>query len=82
MSGSDERKLRPITVGQLIAELKQFPEDCRVMVRGYESGYDDPEPLMIMHVILDPFDSSVYGNCEGSMRNEPGAFAVVLINRP
>ena len=77
-----ERKFRPTTVGELIASLQQFPAEQRVMVRGYESGYDDPEPLTIIHVRVDEVDSSVYGNYEGVSERAIDSFPVVLINRP
>jgi hypothetical protein len=32
-----------MTVRELIAVLSQFSPDSRVVVRGYEAGYDDPE---------------------------------------
>lgn len=31
----------PYTVAQLIAELQKLPQDMRVMVEGYEGGFDD-----------------------------------------
>ncbi|MCS3690983.1 hypothetical protein ABIF26_006484 [Bradyrhizobium elkanii] len=30
-----------ITVAELIGELMKFPGGCRVVVRGYESGFND-----------------------------------------
>lgn len=31
-----------MTVAELIALLRQYPDDARVVVEGYEGGYDDP----------------------------------------
>lgn len=78
----EERILSPLTVGQLIKSLQQFPVDQRVLVRGYESGYDDPSPLTVVKVRLDPYDSSVYGNYESADDNKPDTFSAVLIDRP
>jgi len=33
-----------MTVGQLIHYLSGFPKDMRVLVDGYEDGFDDPVP--------------------------------------
>ena len=30
-----------MTVGQLIPVLQSYPQDMRVVVNGYEDGYDD-----------------------------------------
>ena len=71
-----------VTVGQLIAQLQQFPSAQRVMVRGYESGFDDPEPLQVITVQPDPFDSSVYGNYQDGETGGQYSFDVILIDRP
>jgi hypothetical protein len=70
------------TVGKLIERLKLFPGETRVMVRGYESGYDDPEDLKLIIVKPDPYDSSVYGNYEDAVSTDEYSFSVVLIDRP
>ena len=71
-----------ITIAQLIQELAQFPQDMRVMVAGYESGYDDPETPRIIKVQPDPVESSVYGNYEDGEESNPHCFSVVLLDRP
>jgi hypothetical protein len=70
------------TVGELIEALRKFPLAQRVMVRGYESGYDDPQPLQVILVQPDPYDSRVYGNYEEGDKDGPHSFSVVLIDRP
>jgi|HubBroStandDraft_3_1064219.scaffolds.fasta_scaffold268736_4 hypothetical protein len=77
---TEDRIFRPTTVGKLIDQLKAFPLEYRVMVRGYELGYDDPEPLEIIQIKVDPIDSSVFGNYEDS--HDTDAFVAVLIDRP
>lgn len=34
--------MKKMTVGELIEALRQFPSDRRVVVDGYEHGFDDP----------------------------------------
>ena len=33
-----------MNVEELIAVLQEYPSDLRVVVNGYEDGYDDPSP--------------------------------------
>ena len=39
-----------MTVGQLIRVLQSYPQDMRVVVDGYEDGYDDLSPKQISAV--------------------------------
>jgi hypothetical protein len=36
-----------MTVGELIAKLQEFPSEMRVLVDGYEMGFDNPYPPRI-----------------------------------
>lgn len=74
------RQFHPQSVGKLIEALRAFRPDQRVMVKGYESGFDDPEPLRIVKVRVDPWESSVYGDYEEAT-DDRNAFDVVLIDR-
>lgn len=38
------------TVAQLIEALKAFPPDMRVIVDGYEGGFDDVEALQLQQI--------------------------------
>ena len=44
-----------MTVRELISLLQDYPDDLRVVVNGYEDGYDDlsPRQLSVMKVGLD-----------------------------
>ena len=44
-----------MTVGELIQHLERYPPDMRVVVNGYEEGYDDlsPEQISIVRILLD-----------------------------
>lgn len=44
-----------MTVGVLITTLQQYPPDARVVVLGYESGYDDI--TLIKQVAILPEDN-------------------------
>lgn len=44
---------KPYTVAQLIADLETFPKDMRVMVRGYEGGFNDASTPGLIAVKLD-----------------------------
>jgi len=78
---SEVRTFSPMTIGELIEELLKFPSDCRVMVKGYESGYDDPEPPRLARVRIDPYDSSVYGDYEDTAPEDQDGFPAVIIDR-
>lgn len=40
-AGGNEEQCRPLTVNDLIEALAQYPPDIRVVVNGYEDGYDN-----------------------------------------
>ena len=44
-----------MTVSELISLLRNYPADLRVVVDGYEDGFDDlsPEQLSVVNVCLD-----------------------------
>ncbi len=44
-----------MTVNELIHQLERFPPDLRVVVNGYEEGYDDlsPEQLSVVDIALN-----------------------------
>ena len=44
-----------MTIGELIQLLERHPRDIRVVVNGYEEGYDDlsPEQISVVRFLLD-----------------------------
>ena len=44
-----------MTVGQLVEILRCYPQDIRVVVNGYEDGYDDlsPEQVSAVRIALN-----------------------------
>lgn len=41
-----------MTVGQLVEQLQRFPPSLRVLVDGYENGYEDLEPSFVGMVMV------------------------------
>ena len=39
-----------MTVAELVEQLRQLPDDLRVVVNGYEEGYDDSGPEQITRI--------------------------------
>lgn len=50
-----------MTVHELIAHLQTFPGDTRVVVDGYEGGYDDPHAFAAFAVLDANKTASCYG---------------------
>ena len=44
-----------MTIGELIQLLEGYPPDMRVVVNGYEEGYDDlsPEQISVARILLN-----------------------------
>ena len=44
-----------MTIGELIRRLESYPPDMRVVVNGYEEGYDDlsPEQISVARILLN-----------------------------
>lgn len=57
------------TVAGLIKELSEYPPEMRVLVDGYESGYDDPDVSPEM-VLLDEGGGSYNGDHEATFYKE------------
>ncbi len=53
-----------MNVGQLIEILKNYPQDLRVVVRGYEGGYNDVAIFEKLKIVLDYHSEWYYGKHE------------------
>ena len=53
-----------MNVGQLIEILKNYPQDLRVVVRGYEGGYNDVAIFEKLKIVLDYHSAWYYGKHE------------------
>jgi hypothetical protein len=50
-----------MTVAELIEKLKEYPQDLRVVVRGYEGGVNDVSHFEELEILLDYYDAWYYG---------------------
>lgn len=53
-----------MTVSQLIETLKNYPPDLRVVVSGYEGGYNDADNFENVNIVLDYNTAWYYGKHE------------------
>jgi len=53
-----------MTVAELIEKLKEYPQDLRVVVRGYEGGINDVSHFKELEILLDYNDAWYYGKHE------------------
>jgi hypothetical protein len=55
-----------MNVGQLIEQLKNYPQDLRVVVSGYEGGYNDVDQFENIKIVLDYHQEWYYGKHESA----------------
>ncbi len=60
-----------MNVAEIIALLEKQPKDMRVIVRGYEDGYNDIAGIETVTIALDQFDKSYYGQHKKQSGTEP-----------
>lgn len=53
-----------MNVNQLIKRLQMYPPDLRVVVRGYEAGYNDVDTFENIKIVLDYHSAWYYGKHE------------------
>ena len=71
-----------MTVGQLIPVMQSYPQDMRVVVNGYEDGYDDlsPKQISAVRIALNTGKhvwEGRHGDTDGLTRGAPGDTEVV-----
>ena len=59
-----------MTVKELIEALKKMPEDTRVVISGYEGGYNDVSELNEIRINPDVNTAWYYGKHEVDIFNE------------
>ena len=78
-----------MTVDELIQLLAKYPPGLRVVVKGYENGYDDltPEQLSVARITLNtgkhPWDGQ-HGDTNGltgGVRNDPDVVEALVLRR-
>jgi len=67
-----------MTVNELIAELRKLPPETRVVVSGYEDGYDDISRLISVSIASKPNANWFEGRWQSEESGEP---AVLLFSR-
>jgi hypothetical protein len=53
-----------MTIAELIEKLQNYPQDLRVVVRGYEGGVDDVDYVEETEIYLDYYTDWYYGTHE------------------
>jgi hypothetical protein len=53
-----------MTIAKLIEKLQNYPQDLRVVVRGYEGGVDDIDYVEETEIYLDYYTARHYGTHE------------------
>lgn len=61
-----------MTIGELVRLLETYPLDMRVVVDGYEEGYDDlsPEQISVVRILLNTGTEAWQGR-HGDPRDRP-----------
>ena len=67
-----------MTAHELIAELQKLPPETRVVVSGYEEGFDDISRLSPISITPKPNTKAWEGRLQA---NEPGEAAVLIFGR-
>lgn len=49
-----------MTIAELIEKLKEYPQDLRVVVRGYEGGVNDVDRLEELDILLNYYEGELY----------------------
>jgi hypothetical protein len=68
-----------MTVSELIEELQKYPQDIRVVVRGYEGGVDDVGYLEDTYISLNENTAWYYGKHE--VTDDPKDVAAIKLCR-
>lgn len=69
-----------MTVAELIARLSEFPAESRVIVNGYEGGYEDVVTAEELPIVLNVNKENYYGpHDDVTSRNGPADEVAILI---
>lgn len=61
-------------IKELIEELKKYPSDMRVVIRGYEDGYNDIQDFKELLAAIDVNKKDYYGAHESILEGEIDKF--------
>lgn len=67
-------------ISELIEQLRKYPPEMRVVVSGYEGGYNDISLLYECRIILNVNTEKYYGQHESAVNpNDPDAVPALLL---
>jgi len=73
-----EYKNNIITVAELIAKLEQYPKSTRVVVAGYEGGYNDISLILERNLELDVNKQDYMGRHDDAEKGKESVKAIFL----
>lgn len=71
-------KKNGMTIGELIEVLKQYPQDCRVVVDGYENGYTLVTEIYPLKITSEPVNDKWWEGAYEKCGNEDGEDVVYI----
>ena len=70
-----------MTVAEMIAALNAFPQEARLIVDGYEGGYDDAQPPRECPININVNPQDYYGDHDDADEEDPDEIAVLISRR-
>ena len=68
-----------MTIKELIQELQKYPEDTRVLVKGYESGFDDVNRIREGIFLYKVNSKWYYGDHEEVKEHSTNTFSGIVL---
>lgn len=69
-----------MTIEELIKKLGQCDKNLRVVIQGYEGGYDDVSDLKTLNLVLNVNKQEYLGHHEEASQENTGEQALLLIS--
>jgi hypothetical protein len=66
------------TIAELIEKLREFPQDARVIVNGYEGGYEDVTGVNAIPIKLNVHTEDYYGPHDDPERGDADETAILI----
>jgi hypothetical protein len=66
------------TIAELIEKLREFPQDARVIVNGYEGGYEDVTGVNAIPIKLNVHTEDYYGPHDDPVRGDADETAILI----
>lgn len=68
-----------MTVRELAAKLNALPPDARVVVAGYEDGYEDVDDVLPIKIVLNVRGPWYVGRHAAAREKQPGSPAAFIV---